>query len=106
VALVVLEKKILKYLANFCGFSLPVWKIFGISEPFKQILKMPTQGTFLPKISFLDIIVFEKIFEEMLNYTILTYCADTAHIDILEFSIISSYSFIFFYEFLEGYDTM
>jgi hypothetical protein len=36
-------------LASFCGFSLPVWKIFRISEPFEQILMKPTQGTFLQK---------------------------------------------------------
>jgi hypothetical protein len=63
VALAVLEKKIFNDLARFRGFSLPVWKIFGISEPFQQILKRPTQGTFLPKISFLGIIVSEKIFK-------------------------------------------
>jgi hypothetical protein len=67
VALTVLEKKIFKDLASFRGFSLPVRKIFGISEPFEQILKWPTQGTFLPKISFLGIIVSEKIFKEMLT---------------------------------------
>jgi hypothetical protein len=55
VALAVLEK-IFKSLASFRGFSLPVRKIFGISEPFEQILKKPTQGTFLPKISFLDLL--------------------------------------------------
>jgi hypothetical protein len=69
VALTVLGKKIFKDLASFRGFSLPVRKIFGICEPFKQILKWPTQGTFLPKISFLDIIVSEKIFKEMLTHT-------------------------------------
>jgi hypothetical protein len=58
-ALAVLEK-IFKDLAGFHGFSLPVQKIFGISEPFEQILRWPTQGTFLPKISFLGIIVSEK----------------------------------------------
>ena len=67
-ALAVLEKKIFKDLASFRGFSLPVRKIFGISEPFEQILKRPTQGIFLPKISFLGIIVSEKkIFKEMLT---------------------------------------
>jgi hypothetical protein len=60
VALAVLEKKIFKDLASFCVFSLPVRKIFGILEPFEQILKRPTQGIFLPKISFLGIIVSEK----------------------------------------------
>jgi hypothetical protein len=35
VALSVLEKKIFKDLASFHSFSLPVWKIFGISEPFE-----------------------------------------------------------------------
>jgi hypothetical protein len=48
VALAVLEKKIL---AGFRGFSLPVRKIFSISEPFEQILKKPTQGTFLQKLA-------------------------------------------------------
>jgi hypothetical protein len=53
-ALTVLEK-IFKDLANFCIFSLPVRKIFGISEPCEQILKRPTQGIFMQKISFLGI---------------------------------------------------
>jgi hypothetical protein len=67
VALVVLEKKIFKDLTCFRGFSLPVRKIFGISEPFEQMLKRTTQGTLMPKISFLGIIVSEKkIFKEML----------------------------------------
>jgi hypothetical protein len=48
VALAVLEKNF-KDLASFRGFSLPIQKIFGISEPFEQILKKPTQGTFLRK---------------------------------------------------------
>jgi hypothetical protein len=56
----VLEKKIFKDLASFGGFSLPVQKIFGISEPFEQILKRPTQTQFLPKISFLGFKVSEK----------------------------------------------
>jgi hypothetical protein len=60
VALTVLEKKIFKDLASFCVFSLPVCKIFGISEPFEQILERTTQGIFLQKISFLGIIVSEK----------------------------------------------
>jgi hypothetical protein len=60
VAFAVLEKKIFKELASFHGFSLPVRKIIGISEPFEQIIKRPTQGTFMPKISFLGIIVSEK----------------------------------------------
>jgi hypothetical protein len=68
VALAVLEKTIFKDLASLCGFSLPVQKIFGISEPSEQISKRPIQGTFLPKISFLGIIVSEKkIFKEMLT---------------------------------------
>jgi hypothetical protein len=67
VALAVLEKKILKDLASFRGFSLPVRKIFGISEPYEQILKGPTQGIFLQKISFLGIIVSEKMFKEKLT---------------------------------------
>jgi hypothetical protein len=41
-------------------FSLPVRKIFGISEPHEQILKRTHQGTFLQKISFLGVIVSEK----------------------------------------------
>jgi hypothetical protein len=32
----VLEKKIFKDLASFRGFSLPVQKIFGISEPYED----------------------------------------------------------------------
>jgi hypothetical protein len=48
VAFEVLEKKIFKDLASFHGFSLPVWKIIGILEPFEQIIKRPTQGTFMP----------------------------------------------------------
>jgi hypothetical protein len=44
VALTVLEKKIFKDLARLGGFSLPVRKIFGILEPWEQILKRPTQG--------------------------------------------------------------
>jgi hypothetical protein len=67
VVLAVLEKKIFKDLASFHGFSLPVQKMFRISEPFEQILKRPTQVTFLPKISFLGFIVTEKIFKEMLT---------------------------------------
>jgi hypothetical protein len=68
VALAVLEKKIVKDLASFRGISLPVRKIFRISEPFEQILNRPTQGTILPKICFLGIIVSEKkIFKEILT---------------------------------------
>jgi hypothetical protein len=67
VAFAVLEKKIFKDLASCRGFSLPVRKIIGNSEPFEQIIKRPTQGTFMPKISFLGIIVSEKkIFKELL----------------------------------------
>jgi hypothetical protein len=56
VALTVLEKKI---------FSLPVQKILGISEHHEQILKRKTQGIFLQKISFLDVIVSEtKMFKK------------------------------------------
>jgi hypothetical protein len=40
VAFAVLEKKIFKDLASFLGFSLPVWKIIGILEPFEQIIKI------------------------------------------------------------------
>jgi hypothetical protein len=49
VALMVREKKIFKDLASFCGFSLHVWKIFGITEPYEQILERTTQGIFLQK---------------------------------------------------------
>jgi hypothetical protein len=55
--------------AIFRGFSLPVRKIFGISEPHEQILKRPTQSKFLQKISFLGVIVSEKIFKELLTRT-------------------------------------
>jgi hypothetical protein len=80
VAIMVLEK-IFKDLAFFRGFSLPVRKIFRISEACQQILKRPTQGTFLQKISFLGIIVSEKkIFKELLAHTrkggTLTSCHD------------------------------
>jgi hypothetical protein len=68
VALAVLEK-IFKDLVSFCGFSLPVQKIFGISEPYEQILERTTQGIFLQKISFLGLIVSEKIFKELLTGT-------------------------------------
>jgi hypothetical protein len=44
VALTVLEEKISKDLASFRGFSLPIWKIFGISEPYEQIFDRTTQG--------------------------------------------------------------
>jgi hypothetical protein len=57
VALTVLEKL----------FSLPVRKIFGISEPREQVLKRTPQGTFLQKKSFLGVIVSEKIFKENLT---------------------------------------
>jgi hypothetical protein len=59
-ALMVLGKKIFKDLASFRGLSLPVRKLFGISEPYEQILKMTTQGTFLPKISSLGVVISEK----------------------------------------------
>jgi hypothetical protein len=65
-AFAVLEK-IFKDLASFRGFSIPVRKIFGISEAHEQILKMTSQGTFLQKISFLGVIVSEKkMFKEKL----------------------------------------
>jgi hypothetical protein len=51
VALTVLEKKIFKDLASFRGFSLPVRQIFGISEPFEQILERTNQGIFLQKLA-------------------------------------------------------
>jgi hypothetical protein len=35
---------------------------FGISEPYEQVLKRTTQGTFLPKISSLGVVVSEKMF--------------------------------------------
>jgi hypothetical protein len=60
VTFAVLEKKSFKDLACFRGFSLPVRKIIRILEPFEQIIKRPTQATFMPKISFLGIIVSEK----------------------------------------------
>jgi hypothetical protein len=37
-----------------------VRKIFLILEPCEQILKRPTQGTYLQNINFLDVIVTEK----------------------------------------------
>jgi hypothetical protein len=61
VALTVLVKKIFKYFAfTPPSFSLPVWKIFGISRPREQILKRTPQATFLQKISLLGVIVSEK----------------------------------------------
>jgi hypothetical protein len=69
VALTVLEK----ILACFCGFSLFVRKIFRISEPCEQILKRPNKGKFLQKISFLGIIVSEKILKELLKHTLNVY---------------------------------
>jgi hypothetical protein len=60
VALTVLEK-IFKDFAYFPSFPLPVRKIFGISEPYEQILNRTPQGTFLLKISFLGVIVSEKM---------------------------------------------
>jgi hypothetical protein len=54
------RRRFFKDLASFCGFSLPVGKLFGISEPYEQILKRTTQGTFLPKISSLGVVVSEK----------------------------------------------
>jgi hypothetical protein len=42
----------------------------GISEPYEQILERTTQGIFLPKISFLGIIVSEKkVSKELLMRT-------------------------------------
>jgi hypothetical protein len=70
VALMALEKKIFKDLATFHGFSLPVRKIFEISEPYEQILERTTQGIFLQKINFLGIIFSEKKnFKELLTRT-------------------------------------
>jgi hypothetical protein len=56
----VLEKKIFKDSAIFDSFSLPVWKLFGIPEPYEQILNRTTQGTFLQRISPLDVVVSKK----------------------------------------------
>jgi hypothetical protein len=67
VALTALEKKIFKDLAFLPSFSIPVRKIFRISEPHEQILKRTPQGTFLQKISFLGLIVSEKMFKEKLT---------------------------------------
>jgi hypothetical protein len=58
-ALTVLEK-IFKDFVFFPSFSLPVRKIFGISEPREQMLKRTPQGTFQQKISFLGDIVSKK----------------------------------------------
>jgi hypothetical protein len=57
VALTVLEKEIFKEFAIFPSFSLPVRKIFRISELREQILKRTPKGIFLQKISFLGVIV-------------------------------------------------
>jgi hypothetical protein len=74
VALTVLEK-IFKALASFRGFSLPVQKIFGISEQYEKNLERTTQGIFLQKISFLVIAVSEKIFRELLARTCNAYAS-------------------------------
>jgi hypothetical protein len=70
VALTVLEKKIFKDFAFFPSFSLPVRKIL---EPHEQILKRTSQGTFLQKISFLGVMVSEKMFKEKLKSDTYTY---------------------------------
>jgi hypothetical protein len=65
VALTVLEKNIFKDCAFFTSCS-KIQTIFGITEPREQILKRPHQGTFLEKISFLGVIVSEKMFKKKL----------------------------------------
>jgi hypothetical protein len=72
VALMVLVK-IFKDFMFFPGFSLPVQKIFKIFEPLEQILKRTPQGTFLQKISFLGVMVSEKMFKEKLTPDVYTY---------------------------------
>jgi hypothetical protein len=62
------RRRFFKDLVSFRGFSLPDQKIFRISEPREQILKRTPQGTFLQKISYLGVIVFEKkMFKEKLT---------------------------------------
>jgi hypothetical protein len=63
VAFTILEKKIWL----FPSFSLSVKKIFGISEHREQ--NLTSQGTFLQKNSFLDVIVSKKMFKEELTVT-------------------------------------
>jgi hypothetical protein len=48
--------KLLRLKAILDSFSPPVRKLFIIPEPYEQILKRTTQGTFLQQISLLDII--------------------------------------------------
>jgi hypothetical protein len=45
------QEKIFKNKAIFDSFSLPVRKLFGIPEPYEQIFKRTTQGTFLQKLA-------------------------------------------------------
>jgi hypothetical protein len=66
VALSVLEKKIFENLAFFQFFSLPVQKIFRITEPCEKILKRTPQGKCLQNISFLVVTVSWKVFKEKL----------------------------------------
>jgi hypothetical protein len=64
-------EKIYKDLAagSFSVFSLPVWNIFVVSEPYEEILERTTQGiSRTAKNSFLSIIV-SKIFKELLTRT-------------------------------------
>jgi hypothetical protein len=61
--------KIKLFLAVF-HFQVPVRKLFGISEPYEQISKRTTQGTSLPKISSIGVVVSEKkMFKEKLTRT-------------------------------------
>jgi hypothetical protein len=69
VAFTVLGKKVFEGLAFFQSFSLPVGKISGIQEPSQQNVKHPTQGTSLQKISFLGVVISEKVFKEILTQT-------------------------------------
>jgi hypothetical protein len=56
-----------KRFSFFQSNSLPVWKIFQISEPCEQILKQPFQVTFLQTTSFLGVVVSGKMFKEKLK---------------------------------------
>jgi hypothetical protein len=70
-ALMVLDKKIFKDYAILGSFSLPVQKLFGIPEPYEQILMRTIQGKFLPKISHLGVVVsemFKKCWSGRLNF--------------------------------------
>jgi hypothetical protein len=62
-ALKLLEKKIFEDLAMFPVFHFMFLKYLKLGNPVEKNLKRPTQETFLQTISFLCVIVSEKIFK-------------------------------------------